>query len=72
MNYFDVIILLKQKKNEIKRFKANGGDIKLFNLLNSKQLSDQIKAKFSDPFVVNEKNLNILKKKLLGIIKLYV
>ena len=73
MNYFDVIIFIKSKKKlRLRRFKANGGDIKLFNLLNGKQFSDQIKAKFSDHTVVNEKNLNILKKKLLGIVKLYV
>ena len=35
-------------------------------------MSDLKKSKFSDHVVVNEKNLNILKKKLLGIIKLYV
>jgi len=73
MNYFDVIIFIKSKKKlRLKRFKANGGDIKLFNLLNGKQFTDQIKAKFCDHTVVNEKNLNILKKKLLSIIKLYV
>ena len=72
MKYFDIIIFIKAKKKiRVKRFKAKGGDKKLFIMLNSKQLSDLKKAKFSDHVVVNEKNLNILKKNLLGIIKLY-
>ena len=73
MKYFDIIIFIKAKKTtRLKRFKSKGGDKKLFIMLNSKQLSDQKKAKFSDHIVVNEKNLSILKKSLLGIIKLYV
>jgi dephospho-CoA kinase len=72
MRYFDVIIFIKAKKEiRAKRFKINGGDKKLFIMLNSKQLSDKKKSKFSDHVVINEKNLNILKKNLLGIIKLY-
>ena len=42
MRYFDVIIFIKAKKEiRAKRFKINGGDKKLFTLLNSKQLSDK-------------------------------
>ena len=44
---------------------------KLFNLLNNKQKADAKKIKFCDHVVVNEKNLNIFKKDLLDIIKLY-
>ena len=73
MNYFDIIIFIKAKKKlRLKRFKAKGGDEKLFGILNSKQHSDKQKAKLSDHIIVNEKNLNILKKNLLSIIKLYV
>ena len=73
MNYFDIIIFIKAKKKlRLKRFKAKGGDSKLFSILNNKQYSDKEKTKFSDHIIVNEKNLNILKKNLLGIIKLYV
>ena len=73
MNYFDIIIFIKAKKKlRLKRFKAKGGDEKLFSILNSKQHSDKQKAKLSDHIIVNEKNLNILKKNLLSIIKLYV
>ena len=60
------------KKIRLKRFKNKGGNEKLFNILNSKQLSSKKKSKFSDYIVVNEKNLNILKKNLLGIMTTYV
>ena len=73
MRYFDVIIFIKAKRKiRLKRFKINGGNEKMFNILNKKQLSDKKKAKFSDHIVVNEKNLKILRKNLLGIIKNYV
>ena len=73
INYFDIIIFIKAKKKvRLQRFKAKGGDKKLFIILNNKQLSDRKKAKLSDYVVVNEKNLSILKKNLLDIIKLYV
>ena len=72
MKYFNVIIFIKAKKKlRLKRFKSNGGNKKLFNLLNSKQIIDKKKIKFSDHVVVNEKNLNILKKNLSAIIKKY-
>ena len=60
-------------KNYIKleRFKAKKGDKKLFNLLNNKQLKDRKKIIFCDYVIVNEKNINILKKKLLDIIRKY-
>ena len=72
MKYFNVIIFIKTKKKlRLKRFKSKNGDKKLFNLLNSKQMNDEKKIKFCDYTVVNEKNLNILKKKLLDIIIKY-
>ena len=72
MKCFDVIIFIKAKKKvRIKRFISKGGDTKLFIALNNKQLSDQKKIKFCDHVVVNERNLNILKKNLLSIIRLY-
>ena len=73
MSYFDVIIFIKAKRKlRLKRFNAKGGDEKLFNIMNKRQLLDQKKIKFCDHVVVNEKNFNILKKNLLGIIDLYV
>ncbi|MDC1212535.1 dephospho-CoA kinase [Pelagibacteraceae bacterium] len=72
MKCFDVIIFIKAKKKvRLKRFISKGGDTKLFIALNNKQLSDQKKIKFCDHVVVNERNLNILKKNLLSIIRLY-
>ena len=72
MKFFSVIIFIKSKKNlRLKRFKASGGDKKLFNLLNKKQMGDKKKIKFCDHVVVNDKNLVILKKKLSSIISKY-
>ena len=72
MKHFNVIIFVKaRKKVRLKRFQSKGGDKKLFNLLNNKQISDQNKIKFCDHVVVNEKNLSILKKNLSVIINNY-
>ena len=72
MKHFNVIIFIKAKKQlRLKRFKSKSGDKNLFNILNNKQMKDKKKIKFCDHIVVNEKNLNILKKKLLVIINRY-
>ena len=72
MKYFNVIIFIKAKKQlRFERFKSKSGDKNLFNLLNNKQLDDEKKIKFCDHTVVNDKNLNILKKNLLFIISKY-
>ena len=72
MKYFNVVIFIKAKKQlRFSRFKSKKGDKKLFNLLNNKQMNDKKKIKFCDHTVVNEKNLSILKKKLLDIINKY-
>ncbi len=73
MKHFNVVVFIKAKKKlRLKRFKSKNGDKNLFNLLNKKQMNDEKKIKFCDHIVVNEKNLNILKKKLLVIINKYV
>ena len=70
MKKFDYIIFIKAKKSiRLKRFKKKGGSPKLFNLLNSKQLNDKKKIKFSDYTITNEKNLEYLKKKILHMSK---
>ena len=72
MKHFNVIVFIKAKKQlRLKRFQLKNGDKKLFNLLNSKQMNDKKKIKFCKYVVVNEKNLNILKKNLLAIINKY-
>tara|TARA_B110000305_G_C19239077_1_gene538965 strand:- start:165 stop:731 length:567 start_codon:yes stop_codon:yes gene_type:complete len=73
MKFFDLVIFIKAKKEiRKKRFKARGGEERLFNILNTKQLSDKKKIKFCDYVVVNEHNLDILKSNLIDIIKKYV
>ena len=72
MKYFNVIVFIKAKKQlRLRRFQSKSGDKKLFNLLNNKQINDVKKIKFCNHVVVNEKNLNILKKNLLVIINKY-
>ena len=72
MRYFNVVVFIKAKKQlRFRRFQSKTRDKKLFNLLNNKQMNDLEKVKFCDHVVVNEKNLNILKKNLLVIIGKY-
>ena len=71
--FFNVVFYIKAKKSiRLKRFKLKGGKKPIFNILNSKQLSDVKKAKYCDHIIVNEKNIKILKKKLLDIFSRYV
>lgn len=73
MKLFDIIIFIKSRqKIRLKRFMSKGGDKKIFRILNKKQLSDKKKIKYSDHIVVNDNNLNILKKRLSDIVRLYV
>lgn len=72
MKNFDVIFYIKAKKSiRLKRFEVKGGDKSLFEILDKKQLKDSKKIKYCDHIVVNEKNINILKKKLLSIFNKY-
>ena len=69
---FDLVIFIKAKKiTRLKRFKAKGGNKKLFEILNKKQLSDKKKINFCDHVVINEGNKKILKENLLDIINKY-
>ena len=72
MEKFDIIFFIKARKSlRLKRFKKKGGNKIFFNMLDKKQFSEKKKAKYCDHVIVNEKNLNILKKNLLGILKKY-
>ena len=72
MKFFNVIIFIKSKKKvRLKRFKSKKGSKKMFNFLDKRQLSNKNKIKFCDYVVVNENNLNILKKNLQHIIAKY-
>ena len=73
MKNFDKIIFIKSRKSiRLKRFIKKTGDENFFNIINQKQYSDIKKIKYCDHIVVNEKDIKILKKKLLDIIKKYV
>tara|TARA_B100001248_G_scaffold260927_1_gene250566 strand:- start:200 stop:766 length:567 start_codon:yes stop_codon:yes gene_type:complete len=68
MKHFNLVIFIKaNKKTRLKRFQLKNGDKFLFDILNYKQMKDKRKVKFCDYVVVNEKNLNILKKNLFAI-----
>ena len=70
--FFDEIIFIKSKKiNRLRRFRHVGGKSSLFNILDKKQMPASQKAKFCKHIVTNDKDLDILKKKLMDIIKFY-
>ena len=72
MKNFNIVIFIKANKRiRLKRFQLKNGNKKMFNILNAKQMNDTKKIKYCDYVVVNEKNLNILKKNLLAIINKY-
>ena len=72
MKFFDIIIFIKAKKKlRLRRFKEKRGDEKLFNILNNKQMNENMKIKYCDYVVVNEKNLKSLKQNLSNIISKY-
>ncbi len=73
MKRFDVIFFIKAKRRtRLRRFKLKGGNEKLFQILNKRQLSVNKKIKFCDHIIVNNKNLSVLKKSLSDIINNYV
>ena len=72
-NKFDIIFFIKSKKIiRLKRFISKGGNKRLFQILNNKQLNDVKKIKFCDYIIVNDKNIKFLKQNLLNIFKNYV
>ena len=70
--YFDITIFIKSIRNlRTRRFKLKKGDMDTFNFLDKQQIKDNIKMKYCDHIVVNNKSLSILKKNLSNIINLY-
>ena len=70
MKNFDIIVFVKANKNiRLKRFIMKGGNRKLFQILNSKQLAVSKKVKHCDIIITNENNFNVLRKKLSTILK---
>ncbi len=69
-NFFDYIILVvAPRKVRLKRYLKNGGNKKMFNLLDKNQISAKNKIKYCDYLIVNNKSKNYLKKKVTDIIK---
>jgi len=72
IKYFNKTIFIKSnRKLRLKRYRLNGGNKKLFSLLDSRQIKDVKKMTLCDHVVVNNQSLSILKKKLLIIISKY-
>jgi hypothetical protein len=53
----------------LRRYIKNGGDKKLFNILDKEQLSSAKKSRFCNYIIVNNKSKIILKKKVNAIIE---
>ena len=70
IKFFDYIILVvAPKKKRLKRYLKNGGNKKMFYILDNNQISAKKKIKYCDYLIVNNKSKNILKKKVNDIIK---
>ena len=69
MYFFDYIILVvSPRKYRLKRYLKNGGNKKMFYLLDKNQISAKKKVKYCDYLIVNNKSKNILKKRVSDII----
>ena len=68
MSFFDFIILVvSPRKQRLRRYQKNGGDKKMFNLLDKNQMSAKKKIKLCDYLIVNNKSKSVLKKKVNDI-----
>ena len=70
-NIYGIIYIKAKRRLRMQRFKQKGGNQKIFNILNKKQLTYKKKIKYCNHVVVNDKNLKILKKNLLDIFEKY-
>lgn len=70
MNFFDYIILVVcPKKIRLKRYLKNGGERKMFFLLDKNQIPARKKIKYCDYIIVNNRSKKLLEKQVNGIIK---
>ena len=68
MKNYDKIILVNSRKDlRIKRYIKRGGKMKIFNLLNRRQLTAANKIKFCDYVINNNGSLKLLKKNIKNI-----
>ncbi len=68
--FFDTIILVvAPKKIRLKRYIKNGGEKKMFNLLDKNQIPQTKKKHYSDYLIVNNDTKKTLKKRINAIIK---
>ena len=71
-NFFDIVVFVKtHKKIRIKRFIKNGGNHKIFLILNKRQFSPNKKAQVSHHVINNNKSLKNLKNSVKNILNLY-
>ena len=72
MKYFDIIFFVAaHKKNRIKRYLNSGGNKKIFNLLNKRQIKSSIKVKSCDYVIHNNSSFKMLKKNAKNLLKRY-
>ena len=70
IKYFDKIIFVGAKREtRLKRYIKKGGNKAFFSLLENRQFNPRKKSKYCDYKIVNNKNINILKKQIKYIIK---
>ncbi len=68
MKNYDKIILVNSRKDlRIKRYIKRGSNMKIFNLLNRRQLTAANKIKFCDYVINNNGSLKLLKKNIKNI-----
>ncbi len=68
--FFDyIIIVISPKKLRLKRYVENGGDKKMFLLLDKSQIPAKKKIKYCNYVIVNNKSKVVLKKKVNDIIR---
>ena len=70
--YFDKIVFIYTKKKlRLKRYLKRNNDKKLFETLNKRQLSSNVKKKACDFIINNNYSLTILKKNVKKFMKIY-
>ena len=68
MKNYDKIILVNSRRDlRLKRYLKRGNNMKIFNLLNKRQLSPAKKIKFCDYVINNNGSLKLLKKNIKNI-----